>query len=289
MPVTAAIVSTAATLSSMSESSKRGKRAADAADRQADLAEEQWEYYKENYQPLETELISEAQKGVDPNLEASKASADVIQSFDKAREMEGRELGRYGINPNSGRFVGSNRASTINQSVADAGAQTKGRRYAKEATFARRLDVANMGKGIPSQVSASLYRSGAQNQNLAGMYGNDAAAGARSLGRMYSTYQQNQNNNPDLLGPDVYQNYDLPDYSDEDIYTDDWGGDNYAHGGLVSGPGTETSDSIPANISDGEFVMNADTVKHFGLDKLEKMNTVGLSKRAETYGFGIGG
>ena len=34
---------------------------------------------------------------------------------------------------------------------------------------------------------------------------------------------------------------------------------------LVSGPGSETSDEIPAMLSDGEFVVNAKTVRGLGL------------------------
>jgi hypothetical protein len=45
-----------------------------------------------------------------------------------------------------------------------------------------------------------------------------------------------------------------------------------ARGGMVSGPGTGTSDSIPAMLSNGEFVMRADAVKHWGTDKLHAMN-----------------
>jgi len=41
--------------------------------------------------------------------------------------------------------------------------------------------------------------------------------------------------------------------------------------GPVSGPGTETSDSIPAQLSDGEFVFTAKAVKQIGVDKLRKM------------------
>ena len=41
--------------------------------------------------------------------------------------------------------------------------------------------------------------------------------------------------------------------------------------GLVEGPGTETSDSIDAKLSDGEFVMTAKAVKQIGVDKLRKM------------------
>jgi len=41
--------------------------------------------------------------------------------------------------------------------------------------------------------------------------------------------------------------------------------------GEVEGPGTGTSDSIPAMLSDGEFVITAKAVKQIGVDKLRKM------------------
>ena len=50
------------------------------------------------------------------------------------------------------------------------------------------------------------------------------------------------------------------------VATDEFTGD-----GEVEGPGTGTSDSIPARLSDGEFVFTAKSVKHLGVDKLRKM------------------
>lgn len=47
----------------------------------------------------------------------------------------------------------------------------------------------------------------------------------------------------------------------------------FALGGLVRGPGTSTSDSISARLSDGEFVMNAKAVKRWGVSTLEAMNS----------------
>ena len=41
--------------------------------------------------------------------------------------------------------------------------------------------------------------------------------------------------------------------------------------GEIEGPGTETSDSIPAMLSDGEFVFTAKAVKQLGVDKLRNM------------------
>ena len=49
---------------------------------------------------------------------------------------------------------------------------------------------------------------------------------------------------------------------------------NFAQGGKVTGPGTGTSDSIPANLSNGEFVMTARATKLFE-PLLAAMNEVG--------------
>ena len=50
-------------------------------------------------------------------------------------------------------------------------------------------------------------------------------------------------------------------------------------GGATPDIGTETSDSIPAWLSKGEYVVNADAVKEHGKGKLEKINEKGLKKR----------
>ena len=46
----------------------------------------------------------------------------------------------------------------------------------------------------------------------------------------------------------------------------------FAAGGLVSGPGTSTSDSIPARLSAGEFVLRAEVVRRVGVDFLHALN-----------------
>ena len=42
------------------------------------------------------------------------------------------------------------------------------------------------------------------------------------------------------------------------------GGDFPRKNGKIAGPGTETSDEVPAMLSDGEFVINARTVRGLG-------------------------
>lgn len=64
-------------------------------------------------------------------------------------------------------------------------------------------------------------------------------------------------------------------------YFKDGGRIDYTPGGKVSGPGTETSDDIPAWLSDGEYVLNAEAVKMVGKKKLDKINKAGLKKRGD--------
>ncbi len=47
----------------------------------------------------------------------------------------------------------------------------------------------------------------------------------------------------------------------------------YAEGGFVSGPGTPTSDSIPARLSDGEYVIKASSVEKFGKATFDSLNS----------------
>lgn len=57
----------------------------------------------------------------------------------------------------------------------------------------------------------------------------------------------------------------------------------YANGGSVRGPGTGTSDSILARLSDGEYVVRAAAVRKYGLQTLHDMNNMRMP------GFASGG
>ncbi|OED39007.1 phage tail protein [Chromatiales bacterium (ex Bugula neritina AB1)] len=65
----------------------------------------------------------------------------------------------------------------------------------------------------------------------------------------------------------------------------------FAAGGLVTGPGTATSDSIPARLSAGEFVIHAAAVKRVGVDFLHALNGLSRGPRvaADTLAFASGG
>ena len=60
-------------------------------------------------------------------------------------------------------------------------------------------------------------------------------------------------------------------------------GNAFASGGAVAGPGTGTSDSVPAMLSNGEYVLNAQAVDRLGVPFLNGLNTGRLR------GFACGG
>lgn len=53
----------------------------------------------------------------------------------------------------------------------------------------------------------------------------------------------------------------------------------FAGGGYVSGPGHATSDSIPARLSNGEYVVRADSVRKIGVSTLDAINDSGYMPR----------
>jgi len=65
----------------------------------------------------------------------------------------------------------------------------------------------------------------------------------------------------------------------------------FATGGYVTGPGTSTSDSIPARLSAGEYVVNAAAVKRVGVALLQSINGISAGPRVAgpTLAFAAGG
>jgi hypothetical protein len=58
-----------------------------------------------------------------------------------------------------------------------------------------------------------------------------------------------------------------------------------AQGGVIRGAGSNTSDSIPAMLSDGEFVVNAKSAMSFGYGNLDRINKMAEGGRASRFNF----
>jgi len=64
---------------------------------------------------------------------------------------------------------------------------------------------------------------------------------------------------------------------------------NYDGGGNVKGPGTATSDSIPAYLSNGEYVIRASSVSKYGKDFFDGLNTQKFATGGHVQNFVSGG
>jgi hypothetical protein len=187
---TAAVVSTGASVAGAVSGKKKADAAADAAEAQEKaindqrkIASEQWDFYKEFYQPLEKRVIGEAQAGFDPAFFAARAGADVSQMFDRGRESLQRQYSRLGIDPSAGRFTEALKDMQIAQAAAEAGARTQARAGLIKENFQRRFDVLGLGRGIPTTSAAALASAGA------GLGGVAAAHGAQA-GQMFQAALQ---------------------------------------------------------------------------------------------------
>lgn len=156
-----------------------GKKESAAADREANMradlektqreiamredarSQELYDFYKGTYQPLEKDLVREVTDNkMDPNVEAGRRAAEVRLSYGAGEEALRRTLARYGVDPTSGKYVGSVRRGKLAEAGATSQAMTEGRRYAGDVNFARLSAVAGLGRGLPA--TSLAYSSSAQ-------------------------------------------------------------------------------------------------------------------------------
>ena len=143
---------------------------------QSEIGRGLWESYRQHGEPILTDLAAEARGPVSRGVLASRASAagaDVDQSYDAAETEYRRELGRYGMNPASGRYAGGLRSLALGRAASKAGAMTTARRSAREDHDRKRFAVlagaqGQSGQGVQalSNVSHSMGQSRA-NMNMA--------------------------------------------------------------------------------------------------------------------------
>lgn len=113
--------------------------------------------YEEQFRPIEDRMVQDAQTYDSPERQAAlaaEAKADVMSNAQQAREQTQRQMASMGLDPRSGRFQGIDRASEIQTGLAAAGAQNRARSQVRREGRALRADVANMGRGLPSQAAA---------------------------------------------------------------------------------------------------------------------------------------
>jgi len=130
-----------------------------AATRQtAAIAQDQWNYYKSHYQPLESGLIDQAAKAGSPEEFAAargRAGADVEGAFNQAQKSTQSRMQSYGINPGSPAFQSTAASLDLAKGSAKAGALTAADNNTRNLAYSKALDVVGLGRNIPAQSAAS--------------------------------------------------------------------------------------------------------------------------------------
>lgn len=278
-------------------------------DTQRDVAQKEYARYQSTFAPIEADIAKQANEfDTEATREryAGLAAGDVAQGFKGAAGQGLRAQSRMGLRPSADAFAAVNSRLQAAQAGATAGAMTNARYAARDTGLQMKTNAVNIGKGLPG--TASTAASGAINAaNSSGglQFGanNSYNAGMASANSFTNTGLNFMN--AANQGYTNLSNYGLQSYgmtSQQMAAMLNAAGTAYAfradggdaatgrpQGGAVSGPGTGISDSIPARLSDGEYVIPADVVKHKGVeffDKLLEKYHMPAAEQKRRYGIG---
>lgn len=162
------------------------------ADQQAQAQSEQmrqardyYNYLEQTYRPLEMGLVREAQQfDTEAAREqmARQAAADAARAFGTTQAASERAAASMGVNPNSGRFAGMGIQTNLGLAANRAAAMTGARERAENLGYARRLDVAGLGRNLPGLSTAAYGGATGAGSAAASTYaapGNQFMAGMR--------------------------------------------------------------------------------------------------------------
>lgn len=127
-------------------------------DQSAALSKDYADYMKGTFRPIEQALAEEAATAggiTDQERRASEAGVDVSTSFEGAREAQKRDLQRIGVNPNSGAYLSADTSSRVLEAASRAQGMNNARDQAKNIGWAKKMDVANVGRNLPSSQATS--------------------------------------------------------------------------------------------------------------------------------------
>lgn len=131
---------------------------------------------------------------------ARDAAADIQSRFAGANAGQRLELARMGVGPDSGRYASMASSNAAMEAAASAAAMNQARTAAKQLGWAKRMDSAALGRGLPGNQATSTGLAlqgigGAQNSalvpsNLAAQQSQLANQGASTVAGMYGQMGQ---------------------------------------------------------------------------------------------------
>lgn len=157
------------------------------ADRQKGFSSEEIDRYKNTFRPIQDRLASDAMNWDSAERlesEAGKARADVMDSAAMQRQAQQRQMASMGVNPNSGRFAGVERATDTMTALGAAGAQNAARDNIRAQGIQLRGEASNVGQQVLNngQNASQLGMAATGAANQAKLAGIGTAMQAKNLG-----------------------------------------------------------------------------------------------------------
>ncbi len=115
--------------------------------------------YESMYQPLENQLIAEANSYASPTrvkTDMGMADSGSAQAMEASRQNSLRDLQAYGIDPSSGRYAALDRADQARAGAAEAGAGQQQRLATEAIGRALRSEAIQIGERYPGQIVNAL-------------------------------------------------------------------------------------------------------------------------------------
>lgn len=130
----------------------------DIGAKSAALSQDYTDYMKGTFRPIEQALAGEAATAggaADQEKLAGEAGVDVSTNFEASRAAQLRDMSRVGVNPNSGAYLSADTSSRVMEAATRAKAMNDARTQAKNLGWAKKMDVANVGRNLPSNQATS--------------------------------------------------------------------------------------------------------------------------------------
>jgi hypothetical protein len=150
-----------------------------------DLGAEETQRYEDQFQPLEDQLINDANSYASPERRdffMGQAQSQAASAMEAQRTNAQRDLESFGIDPSATRYAGLDYATRAQEGAAQAAAGTQAGLQTDALARAMRSEALNIGQRYPGDISAALntgYQglTGAENATLA-----QTASGANTMG-----------------------------------------------------------------------------------------------------------
>jgi hypothetical protein len=275
-------------------------------DQQTQWSEEDRARYKAEFQPLEDQLIADAESFATPQrqeMEAQRDMASVSTQFAGAREAAQRQLEGYGIDPSSTRYAALDIGTRQAEAAAKAGAGNNAVARVDAQGRALRSEAINVGRGYPGQAAVGLAQAGQAGTSAGGLNLGTTASGASTMG----TAPQWQGLGSNSLGQagnfmNMGYNNQLAQFNADQNASSGWGsvlglgaslfmdeGGNVPEGiategwdvpPVVSPSQGIATDDVPARLSVGEFVIPKDVKDWKGEEFFHKLIEGSRKKKA---------